>query len=124
MDGVVIRQAGRADAPLVAALAIQAARVDGLLPEPGFFDRYARAWLASREHHPVWWAESRGQHAGLLVATRTFALPWPERTLGGSLRLERVFVREDQPAGAVTRALRSAAREWAAARAIRDVQLG
>lgn len=124
MDGVVIRQAGRTDAPLVAALAIQAARADGIVPEPGFFDRYARAWLASRDHHPAWWAEAGGQHAGLLVATRTFALPWPERPPGGSLRVERVFVRDDQPVDAITTALHAAAREWAAARGIRDIQLG
>lgn len=123
MTGVVIRQAGRTDAPLVAALVLQAARAEGLKPQPGFFDQYAQAWLASRDHHPAWWAESGGEHAGVLVGVRTFPLPWPGRTPGGTLRKERLFVRADQPVDAIAAALRTAAKEWAAARAITDVRL-
>jgi hypothetical protein len=124
MDVVRIRQAGPGDALLIAALTIQAARAEGLIPDKGFLDRYAETWLENRATHPAWWAEAGGEHAGLLIATRTRPLPWPGRTGGGSVHLERLFVRADQPIDRVANALRAAAREWAAARGITEVELG
>lgn len=123
MDGVRIRQAGASDALLVAALTIQAARAVGVTPESDFMDRYAESWLANRTDHPAWWAEADGQHVGLLVATRVRPLPWPGRAGGGSLHLERLFVRSDQPTDPVASALRAAAREWAAARGTDQIDL-
>lgn len=116
MDGVRIRQAGPGDALLVAALTIQAARAEGLAPDPGFLDRYAAAWLQDRAVHPAWFAEASGEHAGLLVVTRVRSLPWPGRTENGWLHLERLFVRTDHPRDPIANALCAAAHEWAAAR--------
>lgn len=124
MEGVRIRQAGSGDALLVAALMIQAARAAGFVTEPGFMDRFAETWLTYRDAHPAWWAEADGQHAGLLIMTRIRPLPWPGRTGGGSIHLERLFVRPDQPTELIENALRAAAREWAAARGISVVDLG
>lgn len=122
MDGVRIRQAGATDALLVAALTIQAARAQGLTPEPGFLDRYAEAWLENRAAHPAWLAEADGEHAGLLVVTRVRSLPWPERAENGWLHLERLFVRAGQPREAIANALRAAADAWAAARSVTELQ--
>lgn len=116
MEGVLIRQATAADAPLVAALTIQAARAEGLVPEIGFLDRYAEAWLAQREAYPTWWAEADREHVGLLVAHRVRPLPWPGETGAGTVREVRTFVRPAYAESAVANALRAAAREWAAAR--------
>lgn len=124
MDGVLVRQAGRADALLVAALTLQAAHAEGLVPESGFLDRFAEAWLAARDSHPAWWAEFDGAHAGLLLTAWSRPLPWPGRTPGGVLRTERLFVRADQPCGPVETALRAAAREWATARGVQEILLG
>ncbi|WP_432558743.1 hypothetical protein [Granulicoccus sp. GXG6511] len=123
MEGVLIRQAGGADALLVAALTLQAARAEGLTPVPGFLDRFADAWLGAREFHPAWWAEADGSHAGLLVTTWFRPLPWPGRTRGGTLRTERLFVRADCPRAPIETALRAAAREWATARGVEEVLL-
>lgn len=124
MDGVVVRRAGRVDALLVAALTLQAARAEGLPPEEGFLDRYADAWLVTREIHPTWWAETDGEHAGLLVATWERPLPWPGRAPGGGvLRTERLFVRVDLPRVPIETALRAAAREWARERRVVEVLL-
>ncbi|MDO5683279.1 MAG: hypothetical protein Q4G46_10680 [Propionibacteriaceae bacterium] len=122
MDGVLIRRAGRADALLVAALTLQAARAEGLEPATGFLDRFAEAWLGAYEFHPAWWAEAEGQHAGILVATWFRPLPWPGRPSGGTLRTERLFVRTDQPGvRLIETALRAAAREWATARSVAEI---
>lgn len=123
MDGIRIRQAGPGDALLVAALIIQAARAEGLAPESGFLDQYAEAWLQNRATHPAWIAEAGGEHAGLLVVTRIRPLPWPGRAGGGSIRVERLFVRADQPGAPIAAALRSAAREWAREHGVTEVLL-
>ncbi|HHV21826.1 MAG TPA: GNAT family N-acetyltransferase [Propionibacterium sp.] len=122
MEGVLVRQATREDALLVAALTLQAARAQGLPGEPGFLDRYAEAWLAARDFHPAWWAELDGEHAGLLVTIWFRPLPWPGRARGGGvLRTDRLFVRADQPRVPIETALRAAAREWATARGVDEV---
>lgn len=123
--GVVVRQAGRGDALLVAALTLQAARAEGVPPEEGFLDRYAEAWLAARDVHPAWFAEAVGEHAGLLVTAWFRPLPWPGRPRGGGvLRLERLFVRPDRPQAPIETALRAAAREWARQRDVEEILLG
>lgn len=111
-----IRRAGRADALLVAALTIQAARAQGLTPEPGFMDRHAEAWLDQFDQHPTWWVEFEGQHAGLLVAIRSCPLPWPGRETAGVLRVERVFVRPDLAGRGLEESLKVASQIWAAER--------
>ncbi|WP_460768680.1 hypothetical protein [Mariniluteicoccus flavus] len=116
MSGAVIRQAGAGDALLVAALVIQAARAEGLTPEPGFMDRFADAWGEYRDQHPAWWAELEGRHAGLLLGDRVRPLPWPGRTGGGSLTVARVFVCDGLDGRGVDTSLRAAAREWATTR--------
>lgn len=116
MTGPQIRQAGDADAPLVAALVIQAARAEGLEPGAGFMDRFVDAWREYRDQHPAWWAELDRRHAGLLLTDRIRPLPWPGRTGGGELRTQRLFVPADLADSGVDTALRAAAREWATAR--------
>ncbi|MDO5500176.1 MAG: hypothetical protein Q4F67_10925 [Propionibacteriaceae bacterium] len=124
MEGVLVRQATRDDALLVAALILQAARADGLPGEPGFLDRYAQAWLAAPDLHPAWWAELFGEHAGVLVTVWFRPLPWPGRPRGGGvLRTDRLFVRPDQPRVPIEAALRAAAREWATARGVAEILL-
>lgn len=124
MSGVVVHQAGRGDALLVAALTLQAARAEGLPPEEGFLDRYANAWLAARDVHPAWWAEADGEHAGLLVTAWFRPLPWPGQPRGGGvLRLERLFVRPDRPGVPIETALRAAAQDWATARGVAEIPL-
>lgn len=118
MEGVLIRRAGAADGLLVAALTIQAAREEGLVPPVGFLDHYADAWLAQREAYPTWWAEAERQHVGLLVAHRIRPLPWPDEPGAGTLRPVRLFARPDYAVDVITSALRAAAREWAAAHGI------
>lgn len=122
--GVVVRQAGRGDALLVAALTLQAARAEGVPPEEGFLDRYADAWLAARDVHPAWFAEAEGEHAGLLVTAWFRPLPWPGRPRGGGvLRTDRLFVRPDLARVPIEEALRAAAREWAKERHVEEVLL-
>lgn len=121
MTGPRIRAAGVNDALLVAALTLQAARAEGLAPEPGFLDRFADTWREYRDQHPAWWAELDGQHAGLLLAARVRPLPWPGHTGGGSLTVERTFVRPDLTGRGVRESLRAAAREWAATRGLEFV---
>ncbi|OYO02041.1 hypothetical protein [Enemella evansiae] len=116
MTGARIRQASEADAPLVAALVIQAARAEGLEPGQGFMDRFVDAWREYRDQHPAWWAELDNQHAGLLLTARIRPLPWPGRTGGGELRAERLFVPDAYADRGVADALRAAARDWATAR--------
>ncbi|GAB3625126.1 hypothetical protein GCM10027418_32130 [Mariniluteicoccus endophyticus] len=117
-----IRQAGVDDALLVAALTIQAARAEGLVPEPGFMDLFADCWIEYADQHPVWWAELDGEHAGLLVAARVRPLPWPGQTGGGSVTPERLFVRPGKENRGVEDALRAAAREWATTRGMEFVE--
>lgn len=123
MIGPRIRQAGAADALLVGALVIQAARAEGLDPGPGFLDRFADTWLEYRDQHPAWWAELDGRHAGLLLTARTRPLPWPGRTGGGVLRAERLFVSADLSQRGIAESLRAAAREWATTRGMDWVDL-
>lgn len=109
---------------MVAALTLQAARAEGLPPEPGFLDRYAAAWLTARDLHPTWWAESGREHVGLLVGVWFRPLPWPGRAPGGGvLRIERLFVRAGLHVDAVGTALRAAARVWAQGRGVAEVLL-
>lgn len=117
----VIKQAAAADALLVSALTIQAARAAGCHPERGFMDRFAESWVEYRDQHPTWFAEHNQVHAALLRAGRLRPLPWPGRSGGGSLQIELLFVREDLTGQGIERALIEAMCAWAAARGLREI---
>jgi GNAT superfamily N-acetyltransferase len=87
------RQAGPDDALVVAALALQCAIHRGGSGEPGFLDRYARAWLAQEQKLPVWLAEAGDEHAGFLQARVLDLLPVPSGRAAPVLVVETFFVR-------------------------------
>ena len=82
MGEVRTRLAGPDDALVVAALTLQCALHRGGAAEPGFLDRYARAWSATQRHHPVWLAEAGDEHAGYLQAAVVEPLPVAGRARG------------------------------------------
>ena len=110
---VRVRHAGADDALVVAALRLQAARAAGAPAEPGFLDRFARAWDA--QAHPTWVAEHAGSHAGVLIARVLPDLPWPGRPEQRRLETVTLFVAADAtPYDAEVRAaLVAALRGWA-----------
>jgi GNAT superfamily N-acetyltransferase len=117
------RLAGPDDALVVAALTLQCARHRGGQGEPGFLDRYARAWLASEARHPVWIAEAGDEHAGYLQATVVQPLPWPGRPAGAGadLVVDTFFVRPEHWGLGVGEGLLRAAVQWARDAGFRQV---
>jgi GNAT superfamily N-acetyltransferase len=110
---VRIRAAGPDDALVVAALALQCAIHRGASPEPGFLDRYARAWNAEVLALPVWVAEAGDEHAGFLQARVLTLLPVPGRATAPSLLVETFFVRPAHRGLGVGEQLLRAAAAWA-----------
>jgi GNAT superfamily N-acetyltransferase len=117
------RLAGPDDALVVAALTLQCARHRGGPGEPGFLDRYARAWLATENAHPVWIAEAGDDHAGYLQAAVVEPLPWPGRPAGAGadLVIDTFFVRPEHRGIGVGEVLLRAAVRWAADAGFRQV---
>ena len=117
------RLAGPDDALVVAALTLQCARHRGGQGEPGFLDRYARAWLARETSHPVWIAEAGDEHAGYLQAEVVEPLPWPGRPTGAGagLVVDTFFVRPEHRGIGVGEALLQAAVQWARDAGFRQV---
>jgi GNAT superfamily N-acetyltransferase len=110
---VRIRAAGPDDALVVAALALQCAIHRGGTTEPGFLDRYARAWNAEALTLPVWVAETGDEHAGLLQARVLTPLPQPGASPRPTLVVETFFVRPAQRGVGVGERLLRAAVDWA-----------
>ena len=117
------RLAGPDDALVVAALTLQCARYRGGQAEPGFLDRYARAWLATGNAHPVWVAEAGDEHAGYLQGAVVEPLPWPGRAAGAGadLLVDTFFVRPEHRGIGVGEALLRAAAQWARDAGFRQV---
>lgn len=113
------------DALVVAALTLQCARHRGGEAEPGFLDRFARAWLTTRATHPVWIAEAGDEHGGYLQATVLEPLPWPGRPtgVGASLVVDTFFVRPEHRGIGVGELLLGAAVQWARDSGFRSVQV-
>jgi GNAT superfamily N-acetyltransferase len=110
---VRIRPAGADDALVVAALVLQCAIHRGGSGEPGFLDRYARAWLADQRRLPVWLAEVGDEHGGFLQGRVVDALPWPAREAAPVLEVEVFFVRPTHRGMGVGEELLRAAIAWA-----------
>lgn len=125
MGEVRTRIAGPDDALVVAALVLQCARHRGGTGEPGFLDRYARAWLATATTHPVWIAEAGDEHAGFLQATVVEPLPWPGRPPGSAAELvvDTFFVRPEHRGIGVGEVLLRAAQAWARDSGLRSVSV-
>jgi GNAT superfamily N-acetyltransferase len=118
------RPAGADDALVVAGLTLQCALHRGGATEPGFLDRYARAWSAQLRTRPTWIAEAGDQHAGYLQATLLPALPWPGRRDGGGVLLvDTFFVRPTHRSIGVGEHLLRAAIEWARAQGLAEVRM-
>jgi GNAT superfamily N-acetyltransferase len=119
-----IRQAGRDDALVVAALTLQCAIHRGAGPEPGFLDRFATAWTPDADRCPAWIAEVGDEHAGLLMSSLARALPWPGQPAGGgALHLETFFVRPTHRGLGVGEMLLRTAVDWARAERLDCVQM-
>jgi GNAT superfamily N-acetyltransferase len=123
MADVVIRRAGVDDAFVVAALHLQCSRERGLPPERGFLDRFADAWLAGHEDRPAWFAEWRGEHAGVLETVRVRRLPWPGLGPSSELHVEALYVPPAHRGHGVGRALVDAMVGWARDGDVRCVRL-
>lgn len=114
MSEARVREAGPQDALVVAALTLQCAIDRGGAGEPGFLDRYARAWVERVAWHPVWVAEAGDQHAGFLQAAVVGDLPWPGRSApGGELVVETLFLRPEHRGQGIGELLLRAAIEQA-----------
>jgi GNAT superfamily N-acetyltransferase len=113
MGEVTVRRAGVDDAFVVAALHLQCAREQGMPPERGFLDRFVDAWLSERPDRPTWFAECRGEHAGVLEARRNRVLPWPGRADSSWLHVGVLFVTPGQRGRGVGSALVHAMTDWA-----------
>jgi GNAT superfamily N-acetyltransferase len=123
MGEVTIRRAGVDDALIVAALHLQLARERGMPPEPGFLDRFVDAWLSARADRPTWFAECRGEHAGVLESGRVRSLPWPGRPDSGWLQVDVLFVTPAQRGRGVGRALMEGMLHWARGTDVRVIRL-
>jgi GNAT superfamily N-acetyltransferase len=110
---VRVRPAGADDALVVAALVLQCAIHRGGSGEPGFLDRYARAWLADERHLPVWLAEVGDEHGGFLQARVIDRLPLPGNEIAPELVVEVFFVRPTHRGLGVGEELLRAATTWA-----------
>ena len=114
MSEARIRLARADDALVVAALTLQCALHRGAAPEPGFLDRFARAWSRQVDLRPAWIAEAGEEHAGYLLALAARPLPWPGRgSGGGTLHVETFFVRPAHRGIGVGEQLLRAAMAWA-----------
>lgn len=123
MADVVIRRAGVDDAFVVAALHLQYSRELGLPPERGFLDRFADSWLAQLDDRPAWFAEWRGEHAGILETIRVRRLPWPGRPAASTLHVDALYVPPPLRGQGVGRALVAAMVGWARDGDVRCVRL-
>ncbi len=123
MSDVRIRRAGPDDALVVAALHLQSARDLGHPGEPGFLDRFADAWLATRREHPTWIAESDGEHAGVLSARRLRPLPFPGRPDVSWLYVGTAFVVPAYRKLGIGRALIEGMLEWCRTTDVKWVRL-
>lgn len=108
-----MRRAGADDALVVAALALQCAIHRGGATEPGFLDRYSRAWLARERELPVWLAEAGDEHGGFLQARVLDPLPVPAERARPVLLVETFFVRPPQRGIGVGEQLLVASVAWA-----------
>ena len=111
---VRVRLAAADDALVVAALVLQCAIHRGASGEPGFLDRYARAWLTTQRLNPVWLAEAGDEHAGFLQARVSEPLPSPGRPGSPVLYVETFFVRPSHRGLGVGELLLRQAGQWAA----------
>jgi GNAT superfamily N-acetyltransferase len=119
-----IRQAGVDDALVVAALTLQCAIHRGGAPDPGFLDRFARAWARERDSRPVWIAERRGEHAAYVQGALLQPLPRPgRRPGGGTLFIEQFFVRPAHRGEGIGEAVLRAAVDWARAQRLDAVRM-
>ena len=124
MTDVRTRSAGPDDALVVAGLTLQCALHRGGSPEPGFLDRFARAWSAQLRTRPAWIAEVGDQHAGYLQASIVPALPWPGRAdSGGILLVDTFFVRPTHRGMGVGEHLLHAAVGWSRTEGFTEVRL-
>ncbi|MDN5763328.1 MAG: GNAT family N-acetyltransferase [Microlunatus sp.] len=123
MPDVTIRRAGADDALVVAALHLQSARDLGHDGEPGFLDRFADAWLASRPDHPTWIAQSHGAHAGVLSTRRLRPLPFPGRPEVSWLYVGTIFVASGHRKRGIGRALIEGMLDWSRATDVKWVRL-
>ena len=121
MGEVRARPAGGDDALLVAGLTLQCALHRGGPGEPGFLDRYARAWSGQHRTRPVWLAEAGDEHAGYLQAAVVRDTPWPARADGGLLLVETFFVRPTHRGIGVGEVLLAEAVGWARAQGLTRV---
>ena len=108
-----VRRAEADDALVVAALVLQCAIHRGGTGEPGFLDRYARAWLADSASFPVWLAEAGDEHAGFLQGRVVEPMPWPSQPPRPELRVELFFVRPGHRGIGVGEQLLRSATTWA-----------
>ena len=106
------RLAAADDALVVAGLTLQCALHRGGSAEPGFLDRYARAWSGQHRTRPVWLAEAGDEHAGYLQAAVLRSTPWPSRPDGGRLLVEEFFVRPSHRGLGVGEVLLAEAVAW------------
>jgi GNAT superfamily N-acetyltransferase len=113
MGEVRVRSAGADDALVLAALALQCAIHRGGTTEPGFLDRYARAWLARQRELPAWLAEAGEEHGGFLQARVLEPLPAPSEPPRAVLAVETFFVRPAHRGIGVGETLLRAAVGWA-----------
>lgn len=92
-----VRRLAEDESLLAAALRMQALRVAGKPPGPGFLDEYARAWLAAGDSVGQWVAEVEGQHAGTITLSLPALLPGIS-TKQPHAEILALFARDDSPA--------------------------
>ncbi|WP_051215056.1 GNAT family N-acetyltransferase [Granulicoccus phenolivorans] len=124
MTKPVIKLAAPADALLVAALTLQAARDQNAPHEPRFLDRFADEWKLRRDQSPIWFAEYAGRHAGIVHGSRVRALPWPGREDSSALIVQLLFVPSESRDQGIEAALLAGVRDWARRRSITEITAG
>lgn len=120
---VRIRAATPDDALIVAALTLQCAVHRSGAREPGFLDRFARAWLAQAAERPTWIAEVDDEHGGLLLTSVRSALPWPGSSSAAELVVDTLFVRPENRGVGVGELLLRAAVDHARDAGMRPVSM-
>ena len=124
MTDVRTRLAGPDDALVVGGLTLQCALHRGGSPEPGFLDRFARAWSAQARTRPAWLAEVGDQHAGYLQAAVVPSLPWPGRgEAARALVVDTFFVRPTHRGMSVGEHLLRTAVDWSRAEGLAEVRM-